>query len=865
MLCLKTENLFHNFIPPSEEKKENSMKKFFSLILALIMMLSLAACGEKAETPDADASVGTADEPVVPLQRKSVKILMFGDALICGNNMGDVLYAFAESDGIDLNVTPIVFNNTSRTATYNLYELCEFDLNNEATGFLSSLNAKNMEKALNEGGFDIFLTVSGRDRTLSVPEITVQNTSAFAMIERKLAENSPGCKTVLFIPPTFREGCQCFSFGTWDLSKAGAGDPESHKRAIAAYADELRSKITGESASVDISAAFDFFDKDYAQTGIDIFYDDLRAPSAAGSYYIACVLYASLFGKSPLYKTEYGFLDADEATILQEAAHRFVFGTDPVAFVPEKLVYETKQLFPADERYANETYPEHFDVLSAALWEYYSRGTLIQYDQLSSERVNFTRARRTTENGAPEQASPQHLLFLDCSSFAYSVYSECFGYTFCGYNRSKTFALNLEEGVVFDWSFAKSDLSPDEASELFAKTLQPGDVISYSDPPNTVGHTMIYIGNGTLMHCVGKHISGGGGDYVYKYFYDLHEVGHGALALDPVDILLEKDSPRYEFRDDLEIKIIRPLSLGLTPTENALARLNNLRDVTAYKLTSAPQGVSVTPGGDVTFTVVVINRSDEDKKITVLNYPVAGLTPKAGYENFEATVGAHDTASYEYVMTVDASVAPGTLLKPLTTINGVTLTDTPVYVGKTLTAEQKAKFYDAAQPFIQQSFGRADLSSDPVAMINGIYSEVLNKTGNTLPFKNADELISALYKSVTSGASSYYVLKERAAGARSMIAPNLFGGWGYGVGANDETEIMTDFSYKNFIEGDVLFMSEDGTPEKASLWLYIGNRTFVSADGEKPVVYSGSSGCMALLDKLFGQFCYCVLRPSLGF
>ena len=835
------------------------MKKILSLVLSLLILLSLTACG-KTEKP-----VGAAEEPVVPLPRKSFKILMFGDALICGNNMGDILYAFAESDGIDLDVTAIAFNNTSRTATYNLYELCEFDPDNRATGFLKSGNGRNMERALDKGGFDIFLTVSGRDRTLSVPEITAQNNSAFELIEQKLAENSPGCRTVLFIPPTFREGCQCFSFGTWDLSKAGAGDPESHKRAIAAYADELRTKITGESASVDVSGAFDFFDGNYAQTGIDIFYDDLCAPSAAGSYYIACVLYASLFGKSPLYKTEYGFLDADEATVLQQAAHRFVFGQDPAAFVPEKLVYETKPLLPADERYANETYPEHFDVLSAALWEYYTRGTLIQYDQLSSERVNFTRARRTTYNGAPEQASPQHLLFLDCSSFAYSVYSECFGYTFCGYTRSKTFALNLEEGVVFDWSHAKSDLSPDEATELFAKTLQPGDVISYSDPENTVGHTMIYIGNGTLMHCVGKHISGGGADYVYKYFYDLREVGNGALALDPVDILLEKDSPRYEFRDDLEIKIIRPLSLGLTPTENALARLNNLRDVTAYKLTSAPQGVSVSPGGDVTFTVTVINRSDEDKKITVLNYPVAGLTVKSGYANFEATVGAHETASFDYVMTVDSSVAPGTLLEPWTTINGVKLTDTPVYVGKTLTEEQRSKFFDTAQPFIQQAFGRKDLSSDAVTMINGIYSEVLNTTGNTLPFKNASELISALYKETTYGNGTYYVLKEPAAGARSMVAPYLFGGAGYGVGAYDETEIATDFSYKDFVEGDVLFMSEDGTPEKASLWLYIGNRTFISADGEKPVVYSGSSGCMALLDKLFGQFCYCVLRPSLAF
>ena len=65
--------------------------------------------------------------------------------------------------------------------------------------------------------------------------------------------------------------------------------------------------------------------------------------------------------------------------------------------------------------------------LLATAKAYCDRGAAIQYDQLSMDRLLRVTPRRRL-GAAPEEATGQHTLCLDCSSFVWSVFYNAFGY-----------------------------------------------------------------------------------------------------------------------------------------------------------------------------------------------------------------------------------------------------------------------------------------------------------------------------------------------------------------------------------------------------------------------------------------------------
>ena len=58
---------------------------------------------------------------------------------------------------------------------------------------------------------------------------------------------------------------------------------------------------------------------------------------------------------------------------------------------------------------------------------YYNKGHVIQYDQYAMDRLVRVTP-RNTRYAPPEMGNAQHLLFLDCSTFIYTVFYQTFGY-----------------------------------------------------------------------------------------------------------------------------------------------------------------------------------------------------------------------------------------------------------------------------------------------------------------------------------------------------------------------------------------------------------------------------------------------------
>ncbi|MBQ7625182.1 MAG: DUF11 domain-containing protein, partial [Clostridia bacterium] len=303
------------------------------------------------------------------------------------------------------------------------------------------------------------------------------------------------------------------------------------------------------------------------------------------------------------------------------------------------------------------------------------------------------------------------------------------------------------------------------------------------------------------------------------------------------------------------INILRPPSLGLKPTEQAVLRAKNLAGIIAYKETSAPRGVTVNPGEDVTFTYVLRNDTGASKTVEIVDSLPEGVTFKSGDAKYQdgklttsVTLPSHQTTRLSFTVTVNSSVKNGTVIaNQLGTVGGVTLNDAPIYVAKTLSVSDRSKIDAAA---------RKVSASNDYEMISKVYKEAL---GKDLPFKSANDLVSKVL--VLSSDSKYFLPKEGA--SPDLVACNLSGGLmgGRAFGSNINQTRTRNFERKHLMTGDVILIMKDAsTPQ---LWLCLDNGALaVVKNGAVKIIPAGTA--INYIETLFGQFTFALIRPSQG-
>ena len=544
-----------------------------------------------------------------------------------------------------------------------------------------------------------------------------------------------------------------------------------------------------------------------------------------------------------------GYLTEEEAKTLQKAAHEFVFGKAPTADTSYKAVDPIQFVLKTDERFANQTFPKNYEALYATALAYFERGIFVQYDQLALDRVNFSFNRRSVSLSSPEYGTAQTPLYLDCTAFVWSILKTAFDYELSA-NRSKPLTYNdLTETIVYEEHITNST-DTDAAIATFLASLQPGDVIAYSNPSNDRGHGVLYLGNGYIIQCSSaSHLDTGNADYQYKQKHDSHE-GNGGVRIDKIDFMTDPLKLSYQFNpsNDMTIRIIRPDYSKMTPTEDTVNRVNNLMHIVASKETSAPAGVSVNPGDDVTFTIVIKNVGAESKTVSVTDTLPAGVTLKSGSNDFSVTVAPGETVKTSYTVTVAASVAKGTHIDyEGTKAGGVSLGNTPIYVASTLSAADQTKLSDAAKA--------VKSASDTFAIAAAAYKAI----GVTLPFSDTDAACDAILGKDKSGDTDVVYLKTDSAQFK-LIADGLFGG--SALVNSDNTYRIKYVSYYNLVAGDIVLCRT--TDNTVYSYLYLGNAEFMTVRAGKIVTISGTAPCREILERLFGENGFAVIRPSLG-
>ena len=355
-------------------------------------------------------------------------------------------------------------------------------------------------------------------------------------------------------------------------------------------------------------------------------------------------------------------------------------------------------------------------------WENESVKPQTQYDQYNSRR-NF--------NAAPEDATAQRTMYLDCSSFVNSVYFYVFGRNLLEPGKTvNTKNINADmstrpvgpdkellyyiTGDVLEG--LKSD--PASAEALIAEiksVLQPGDVINYYRADT--GHIVMYLGDGKIIHSTGTanaKTSAGGVDpktSLEKATKD--EARFGTINIDDWDKFFttkvtaasQNDgrvgtTNNYIFAQNISaVAIFRPADdkVGRMRTNDltshSIARylydgLNIEKAATVLrdgKTTDLYYGRSVYAGDEITFTVTLVNTSkNEMKSVTAeeeipTGFDFVSASDTGAYFADDgkicfhvSTLGAGEKFEVTYVLKVKDGLSGGSVIEDsLTLVNGI--------------------------------------------------------------------------------------------------------------------------------------------------------------------------------------------------
>ncbi|MBQ7625096.1 MAG: DUF11 domain-containing protein [Clostridia bacterium] len=809
--------------------------------------VSIAPEAQDPAPSSGSQSTAPASSAVKPTNADDGKysIYLFGDAVLNVHSPFDIFYSMATLTGHDITSSHSTSNNLGSTSTYSLYELC-----NMTGTTVNSLKSKKFNEKISSK-LDCLILLSSRDRAMMSNNNPDKILSAFDYIQKTYYKANPNGKIILFVPMPYMNtnGEHAEKFEIKGIT------PEEHSKRIKDFAAKTAAMATGKITQLQIGDAYDYFNRYYASEGLPLYEDSGIYQSIPGAYYISCLLYAAIFDESPCGIEEYGFLDKATATTIQNAAHRFYFGTEPPASVKRAspVLHTTYQecdprtMKERDSYYKNEKYPEYFDELLATAYFYEAAGGAVQYDQLKISKATGATL-RTHQGINPAEITPQRLSYLDCTWFVHSVFKSAFGYTLKTQPSDRV--IDKTEGEVFRWIGPMPHTTPEAAIELFKETLQPGDIIMYFNRDAGQGHGMLYLGNGTLIHCSGgSHKAGGSADYNYALKLDCKEP-LGGVVYAKVSMLYDDagGGGYYCFNDKNEVLILRPLSLGLKPTADAVTRAKNLPGIVCWKLSSATAGATVNPGDDVTFTYVLRNDNNTEKKVTITDKLPAHTTFKSGDVKFESgalnttvSIPSGKTVKLSFTVTVDKDAQTGKIPCADTTIGGVTLWDyCPIYVARTLTPDEQAKITAA---------------NVTAATDNELITKTYAEIGKTVNLLSGRKLIDSVYTVASDGKSIMIGNGEN----RHLVVQNLYGGR-----YNPDTDPgrLRHIGVENITCGDVLGLMTG--PDKVQLFLCTAPGVFKTVEGGKVRTYTPGNSAI-LLEQLFGEFGFFVLRPSFDF
>lgn len=517
------------------------------------------------------------------------------------------------------------------------------------------------------------------------------------------------------------------------------------------------------------------------------------------------------------------------------------------------------------------------DVVREIAYAYKNQEGQIEYDQKNSRRHI---------SPSPEDATAQHKIYLDCSTYVNAIYLEGFGETILPAELGKSpntanydaYARDYGDNADVIGYWKPEDYTTDEAREALANeimsNLQVGDVLNYrhavaSAGTGTKGHVYIYVGDGTFLHCAGA------GSYMVNtsnpgLSYDdaASEAVNGQVQeINQEAIFTDTDNYRYIFKatkDDTVFSfcLLRPFARNFTPTEESLNRMK-IAGLVMEKTSSVYENSSVKSGDSITYTVELKNTSVRTiSDVTVTDTLPAGtafLTGDSGVIvsgqslTWTGDIPAKGTVKVNYTVKV-TSATPGTIIKSHETyVGGVKLgkinhTLSGYNDMDALLLSNQATIYTESEKAFENGLD----------MAKTLYSEALG-----IDIFEYDNVNKALDEIIDKENLTCYNNTELS----KILVPNLYGGMDirtgqYKIPDNDRTRIVSE---GELAVGDIILAEWSGGEV---VYVYAGNSKLLTLENGKAKALTIGKNIYLnpdnILISLIAYDRFAVLRPSMA-
>jgi hypothetical protein len=506
-----------------------------------------------------------------------------------------------------------------------------------------------------------------------------------------------------------------------------------------------------------------------------------------------------------------------------------------------------------------------FQALNAVIEAYEEKGTLVQYDQLSMDRVAGISARRIGTE-PPEAANNNHYIFLDCSSFCWACYYEAFGYKLESDLTWHMIDLIKPRIYYYEITHKESEEDIETQCKKIKSLLEPGDLIVYQNEGKT-GHAMIYLDEKEYINCSQQDKFNG-----YSYDESKQYLSRGGIIREDTDSLFDPNSDSVSSRNYLfgknkrRVAVLRPLDKVEGLTDNTTARITGARDLNIDVECSYPPGLTADIGKPINYYVNVTNNSSSGKELS-LYFKAPDHTSPMSDVSVESYLRANAKATFSFTVEVLESV--NEVGKGSVIINGLKVSTPSVCVGRLL------------QPYEWDDLIHS-LRENKVLPQNYVDAALAWYVGKgASAFLRKNEIFYNLFalKDGVSGDVLYRFPQDPKCDAAAL---KLYGG--IGVVCPD---ISTGYAYKenqieleSLLPGDIILVSKDATCTNQYSCFYTGEAMFFDKsidggltlsnftedkDSEKYGYILDSDVLMReFIDKLFGEFAFVVLRPSLS-
>jgi len=490
---------------------------------------------------------------------------------------------------------------------------------------------------------------------------------------------------------------------------------------------------------------------------------------------------------------------------------------------------------------------------------YYARRSYFQYDDsrlVTGSAVNpviyrWSRCHDVLEN-SPEDGTSQYTCYTNCAAWVHDVYLEAFDFDIVAWYVG-LYHDDLEMRVMYHTvTGSETQEEKDALFEEFKSKLQVGDVINYNKIPSGA-HTMLYVGEGKILHSTVPSGSGGG-DYNYNDNVEKSE-SQGTIALTMVDEMHNDSTCSAYLWDKKSFSITRPLQKfpQMQISEKTQNRIDNLQNIVVEMTSSHPQSITADLGEEITFTFSIRNGRSKTATLAVEDIVPEGSTYVSGADKVEGNkvswnvkVPAGETVKVSYTVKVnnDATLYDGGyIFSEDAKVGGVNVRCRPVYVGKHLTADQQKAIGTAAAAVSAGSLKGTDLAEK-------IYADA----GVKISMDSATSILNGLYKSYK-GTPDHKEL-NLSSKYLSMVAPTMYGG--YYVANSDRFYSRTrGMRGIHIMAGDVIICKEKG---KVTSFLYAGNNKVYDLDNATMLDSATSRNA---LWATIGHDVFIIVRPAM--